>query len=67
MTFLTDYLNGTASAEQIHDYIELWSDGEEGLDQELHEYLGLTWNEYSAWAIQPSRLAEIVGLDKERT
>lgn len=35
----------------IHDAIDQWHD-DEGLsnDLELHEFLGLTWVEYKAWA-----------------
>jgi len=35
------------------------------MELELHEYLGMTWKEYSIWAIKPSFLAEIVSTRKQ--
>jgi hypothetical protein len=46
--FLTAYFDGDVSAEAIHDYIECWHSGA-GLGQSLHAYLGMTWEDYSAW------------------
>lgn len=41
---------------RIHDAIERWHNGE-GSDQQLHEYLGLTWDEFCCWFAE-NRLPE---------
>jgi hypothetical protein len=46
-TFLDEYLAARASQEDIYDWIDEWHEGDSG--EELHEFLGLTWPEYSAW------------------
>lgn len=40
----------------IHDRIAQWHDGD-GAGQELHEYLGLTWDEYKNW-IQTGKISK---------
>lgn len=40
--------------ENIDKYIEKWHSGEEGIGLELHEYLGVSWDEYQQWVINPS-------------
>ncbi|WP_286019258.1 hypothetical protein [Candidatus Venteria ishoeyi] len=46
--------------DEIDEYIKKWSNGTEGVDQELHEYLGMTWKEYSIWGTKPSILSVIL-------
>jgi hypothetical protein len=39
--------------EELDDLVDRWHNGEgEGL--ELHEYLGMTWEEYEQWLTSPS-------------
>ena len=39
--------------EAIDDKVEAWHEGDgDGLD--LHEYLGMNWDEYAVWAKEPS-------------
>ena len=38
----------TRTDEEIDDAIERWHGGQ-GMGQELHEYLGWTWEEYGRW------------------
>jgi len=46
-----------ASAKRnIDDCIDLWHCGAAG-DQPLHEYLGMTWEEYALW-VETSQLPE---------
>ena len=54
-TFMERYLRGEVTAEEIDDYVELWHESL-GFSGELHEYLGMTWEEYGAWAETPSVL-----------
>jgi hypothetical protein len=46
--FFDLYSVGKALAEEIDDYIDTWHDGK-GFGSSLHEYLGLTKEEYAAW------------------
>jgi hypothetical protein len=56
MTFVDDFLAGRVTAEQIDEYVEEWHSSDTGMG--LHEYLGLTWDEYRAWVRDPDRLTE---------
>lgn len=41
-------LGKNSTPVDIHDFIGEWHDSESELS--LHEYLGMTWEEYKAWA-----------------
>jgi hypothetical protein len=41
-------------------YIDKWHDSDSDINLELHEFLEMSWEEYSLWAIKPSLLEEIV-------
>ena len=64
-SFIEKCINGDASLDEIDDYINEWHDSDLSNGIELHEYLGMTWKEYSIWAIKPSFLAEIVNSRKQ--
>jgi len=64
-SFIEKCINGDASLDEIDDYIDEWHDSDLSNGIELHEYLGMTWKEYSIWAIKPSFLAEIVNSRKQ--
>ena len=64
-SFIEKCINGDASLNEIDDYIDEWHDSDLSNGIELHEYLGMTWKEYSIWAIKPSFLAEIVNSRKQ--
>ncbi|MGE7983705.1 hypothetical protein [Solibacillus sp. NPDC093137] len=38
----------TVTKENINDLIEEWHENDD-LHQELHEFLGLTWEQYAHW------------------
>lgn len=63
-SFVEQCINGNASLDEIDDYIDAWHDSDSDTEIELHEHLGMTWKEYSIWAIKPSSLAEIVNIRK---
>ncbi|PLS19422.1 hypothetical protein CVD28_03125 [Bacillus sp. M6-12] len=46
-TFYSLYKSGGIHLEKIDDYIEEWHNGDS--DKELHEFLGLTWEQYSIY------------------
>ncbi len=53
-TFVEAYLDGEASLDDIDIYIEKWHKSYE--DNELHEFLGLTLEEYACWFENPDCL-----------
>ena len=44
--FIENCLAGTANPDDLDDYIEKWHNGNSPLP--VHEYLGMTWDEYGA-------------------
>ncbi len=58
-TFMDDYREGHATADQIDDHIDAWHDGpwDPFSAPGLHEWLGLTLEEYACW-VETSRLPE---------
>lgn len=60
MSFIDLCLKGDLLIEEIDDYVEDWHEGRDGLDQELHEFLGMTLDEYSEWMRYPSILSYIL-------
>ena len=49
MTFISNCLAGKAFMDEIDDYVARWHSGLAGKNQELHEFLGMSWEEYSLW------------------
>ncbi|EPH6499614.1 hypothetical protein ACS3FE_002303 [Vibrio cholerae] len=66
MSFVNLCLNGDVLEDEIDDFIDSWHDDEE-TTLELHEYLGMTWEEYSVWSTNPSVLPFILSARKNRT
>lgn len=51
-TFLAEYRAGRATADDLVFYVHDWHVAEMGTFAarvELHEYLGLTWEQYQRW------------------
>jgi hypothetical protein len=65
MSFIEKCLSGDAFIDEIDSYEEAWHSGQEGQDMELHEFLGMSWNEYSLWATKPSILPSIIRCRKK--
>ena len=57
-SFLDRCLSGDALIEDIDDYIDDWHQGDS--DQSLHEFLGMTRDEYRFWVKDPNCLPYIV-------
>jgi len=47
-TFIDQFCRGQISADRINDHIDAWHQCLD-TDQLLHEYLGMTWEQYSRW------------------
>lgn len=62
-TFVTAVLRGVALAGDIDDWIARWHMGGSS-KRELHDYLGMSWEEYRLWVEQPSALRWILAAHK---
>ncbi|HBX56323.1 hypothetical protein [Pseudomonas sp. UBA2684] len=60
MSFIKLCLSGDVLAEEIDKCVEDWHEGRAGGDQELHDFLGMNWDEYAIWATNPSILPFIL-------
>lgn len=57
-TFVGLFLQGIAKPHEIDDYVNLWHSSDSRLP--LHEFLGLTAEEYEAWVKNPKKLDAIL-------
>jgi hypothetical protein len=57
-SFMGEVLEGTALWTEIDDWIDRWHEG--GGEGKLHEFLGMSWDEYRLWAEQPTALRFII-------
>lgn len=62
ISFVDRVLRGEINLEEIDDAIDAWHTTETGVP--LHEYLGLTFEEYQVFVVQPSMLQGIVATRK---
>ena len=57
--FIEQCVQGYVSPDDIDDFIDNWhEDGD--ITLELHEYLGMTWDEYESWVCVPDTLDSII-------
>lgn len=54
--FITLCLSGKALITDIEDFVDCWHSGKYGKDKELHEFLGMTMEEYGLWVEDSSVL-----------
>ncbi len=66
MSFIELCLNGDVLEDEIDDFVDNWHEDEK-TTLELHEYLGMSWDEYSIWATRPSILPFILSARKKGT
>ncbi len=57
-SFIELCMDGKVLLEEIDDFVDKWHESSQ--DVSLHEYLGMTWEEYSAWVAEPDILPFIV-------
>jgi len=57
-TFLELVLEGRALLTDIDDYVEKWHSSD--APEPLHEFLGMTWDEYRLWTERPDSRRLIV-------
>lgn len=51
-TFVELYLSGRVELDEIDRFIEVWHTNRYE-DRPLHEFLGMTWEEYAQWIENP--------------
>lgn len=56
-------LKGRVLLDEIDDYVEKWH--KSAPNQSLHDFLGMTWDEYSLWVADNDILPYIVTAHKE--
>lgn len=56
--FIQQVKDGNVKIEQIDEFVDQWHNGTSPL--ELHEFLGMTKDEYSLWVTHPQYLEDIV-------
>ncbi|WP_373490303.1 hypothetical protein [Parasphingorhabdus sp.] len=56
--FMVGLMDGLYLADEIDDFIDTWHDMTDG-SIELHEFLGMSWAEYSLWANNPDSIFDI--------
>lgn len=70
MTFMEDALVGVFDEDLLEDHfvdaVKEWHDSDEEETRDLHEFLGMTWHEYSLCAVKPSSIVEVVKRREER-
>ena len=64
MNFIQLCLKGDVLTDEIDDFVQDWHDCKAGADQDLHDFLGMSWEEYSIWATNPSILSYILSARK---
>ncbi|WP_374004704.1 hypothetical protein [Bacillus velezensis] len=57
LKFMNACLQGEALLEDIDEFIEQWHESDSG--EELHEFLGMTFEEYSIWVENETMLKTI--------
>ena len=63
-TFIEQCISGEALTDDVEEFVERWHAGTD--PRELHEYLGMSWREYSLWMTEPDILPHIVTAHKQR-
>lgn len=58
-TFVDLCLSGEVVQDEIDDFIDLWHEGD-GQGRPLHDFLGMTKDEYDLWVEQPGALRLIL-------
>lgn len=51
-------LRGDAMSDEIEDFVEAWHGSES--NEEIYDFLGMTWEEYSLWMTDPDFIELII-------
>lgn len=58
VTFIEYCITGKLSLDDIDDFIDIWHNSDTNIN--LHEFLGMTVEEYSNWVHNPDILSSII-------
>ena len=64
--FIEKCMAGELLESEIDDFVQAWHDGEIEI-KDLHDALGMNWEEYSVWATSPSVLRYIIAARRRGT
>ncbi len=53
-TFMSLALKGEVLSDEIEDFVEAWHASDS--DKEVHEFLGMSFDEYSLWVTDPDTI-----------
>lgn len=62
-SFIQLAIDGYVMLDEIDDYVDQWH--EKAPPLELHDFLGLTWQEYSLWVAHPDNLSIVIAARRE--
>jgi hypothetical protein len=62
-TFVEKCIRGKVLLEEIDDFVDRWHEGK--YKGKLHDFLGMTWKEYSLWVVDPEALPFIITAHRE--
>ena len=57
-------LDGYVMPDEIDDFVETWHESDSELD--VHDFLGLTFQEYSLWVAHPDNINIVIAARLER-
>lgn len=57
-SFLSLALRGEVLSDEIEDFVEAWHESDSLMD--IHDYLGMTFDEYSLWVSDPDAIDTIL-------
>lgn len=67
-TYMEQLLHGQVLMDSIDDFIDAWHDAPAGsrvASQSLHEFLGMSWDEYRLWVERPEALRFITAARRQ--
>ena len=65
-TFIDKCVSGEIiDLDTIDDWVDAWHTDTNG-EEPLHEFLGMTWEEYGLWVCHPSVLDEIIEVRRNK-
>lgn len=57
-SFIEMVLDGASSIDDVDDFVERWHESDSSMS--LHEYLGMSWDDYALWVGGADELEAII-------
>ncbi len=64
-SFIEQVMDGQTSCADVDDFVDRWHEGDSAMI--LHEYLGMSFEDYSLWVGSPDKLEAIVARRRSAT